>query len=249
MFNPSFLYALAAGVIPSLIWLFFWTREDHEDPEPRSLLAACFIVGMIAVVTAIPVEQWIASATSDVQSRYILWAAAEEILKFIVVAVVALRTRSNNEPIDAMIYFVTAALGFAALENTLFIMGPLAGGNVLSGFVTGNLRFVGATLVHVVSSALIGFSIGFTFYRNRFIKLVSWLVGLAGAIAIHSSFNLAIANASSMDTLRTFGWIWGGVVILIVLFEEVKAVRPKMPSSDPDSGLAVEAETAIITTH
>jgi hypothetical protein len=53
------------------------------------------------------------------------------------------------------------------------------------------------------------------------------LAGVAGAIAIHTGFNLSIINASASDTLKTFGWIWGAVVILIVLFEEVKAVKPR----------------------
>ncbi|MFA6432221.1 MAG: PrsW family glutamic-type intramembrane protease [Candidatus Paceibacterota bacterium] len=225
MFNLNFVYALAAGIIPSLIWLFFWTREDHEQPEPRSLLAACFIGGMIAVIASIPIEQMIAGITSDPSHRYIFWAITEEVLKFIVVAIVALRTRSYDQPIDAMIYFITAALGFAALENALFILGPLSGGNIVGSLVTGNMRFIGATLVHVVSSALIGFGMGLSFYRGKLAKFAGWFVGLGAALSLHIFFNLAISNADSMDTLRTFGWIWGAVVVLIVLFEEVKVVR------------------------
>jgi len=57
------------------------------------------------------------------------------------------------------------------------------------------------------------------------------LIGLAGAIALHASFNLSIINASSTDTLKTFGWIWAAVVVLIILFEEVKAVHPKSSMS------------------
>lgn len=223
--NINFVYALAAGVIPSLIWLFFWTREDHEQPEPRMLLAGCFVGGMIAVVIAIPIVQWIASLTEDPYHRYIFWAVTEEVLKLIVVAIVALRTRFYDQPVDAMVYFITVALGFAALENAIFIMKPLSDGNILGGVVTGNLRFIGATLVHVVSSALIGFGLGLTFYRGRLAKFAGWVFGLAAALALHISFNLAISNAGALDTLKTFGWIWGAVVILIVLFEEVKTVK------------------------
>jgi hypothetical protein len=89
------------------------------------------------------------------------------------------------------------------------------------------MRFIGATLVHVVSSAFIGFMIGYVFYHRWFAKMIAIFIGLAGAIALHATFNLSIINASSVDTLKAFGWIWGAVVILIILFEEVKAVRPK----------------------
>lgn len=88
------------------------------------------------------------------------------------------------------------------------------------------MRFVGATLVHIVSSAIIGFSVGMTFYCGYIAKFLSATAGLAVAIAAHAAFNIAIVNSSGTDALRTFGWVWGAVVILIVLFEEVKAVRP-----------------------
>ena len=89
------------------------------------------------------------------------------------------------------------------------------------------MRFIGATLVHVVSSATIGFMVGSAFYRGHVAKIINTLLGVAAAIALHASFNLSIINAGSMDTLRAFGWVWGAVVLLIILFEEIKAVRPR----------------------
>ena len=225
------IYALLAGFLPSLIWLFFWLREDSRHPEPRPLLAGLFVGGSLSVIAAIFIEQYIANIVTDPNVRYTLWAACEEIVKFIVVAVIALNTDFNDEPIDAMMYCVTAALGFAAIENTLFVLGPLSGGAIAASIVTGNMRFIGATLVHVVASATLGFSLGFAFYRNWLFRVIAAAVGLGTAIALHAAFNLSIVNATDMDTLRAFGWVWGAVVILIVLFEEVKVVQPRLSTS------------------
>jgi len=221
-----FIYALLAGLLPSLIWLFFWLRED-SNAEPRPLLIACFVGGMIAVVAAVFAEKYISEIVSDQTFLYSLWAAFEEIAKFVAVAVIALHSGYNDEPIDAMIYCVTVALGFAALENTLFIMGPFSGGQIAQGIITGNMRFIGATLVHVVSTATLGFCLGWAFYRGYMAKLFAVVIGLGGAIGLHAAFNLSIVTGGSADTLRAFSWIWGAVVILIILFEEVKAVRPR----------------------
>ena len=228
MTGTEFIYAAIAGLAPSFIWLFFWTREDHDQPEPRSLLAGCFLAGMLAVLFAIPAERFVAGMVSDPSWRYALWAAIEEILKFAAVAAVALHARSNDEPIDAMIYCIAVALGFAALENTLFIMQPLYGGDMAAGIITGNMRFIGATLVHTVSSALVGFALGEAYYRGWTAKIVLCVLGLVAAVAVHASFNIAITSSGPSDTLKAFGWVWGAVVLLIVLFEEVKAVRPKL---------------------
>ncbi len=219
--------ALLVGLIPSLLWLFFWTREDHEQPEPRTLLAGCFFAGMVAVLLAIFAEQYIAGIVADPSLKYTLWAVVEEIFKFVAVALVALFTRYNDEPIDAMVYCIAVALGFAALENTLFVMTPLSHGDLAASIIHGNLRSIGATLVHVVSSALVGFGLSLAFYRGHAAKFFFWLLALGAAIAIHASFNLSVVNAGATDVLKAFGWIWGAVVVMIILFEEVKAVRPK----------------------
>ncbi len=225
---PGLVYALLAGLVPPLVWLFFWLREDKAHPEPAGLIAKTFLGGMLVVIIAIVAEQFIGSLNLGESRQYIWWAAIEEILKFIAVGAVALRTREYDEPIDAMIYTMTAALGFAALENTLFIMGPISGGSFATGLVTGNMRFIGSTLVHIVSSTIVGFGLGLTFYRSEGAKVLAWIFSMGAAIALHATFNITIVHASSADTLKTFGWVWGAVVIVIILFEEVKAVRPKL---------------------
>ncbi|MCX6715802.1 MAG: PrsW family intramembrane metalloprotease [Candidatus Taylorbacteria bacterium] len=228
MTGSQFAGALLVGLIPSLLWLFFWMREDADQPEPRSLLAGCFFAGMFTVVVAIFAEQYIGVIVNDISLKYTLWSGIEEIFKFAAVALVALFTRHNDEPIDAMVYCIAVALGFAALENALFVMAPLSHGELATSIIHGNLRSIGATLVHVVSSAIIGFSLGLTFYRGHAMKFLSLVIGLIVAVAIHTSFNLSIINAGPTDTLKAFGWIWGAVVVMIILFEEVKAVRPKL---------------------
>lgn len=228
MSNTALVYAFLSGILPSFIWIYFWLREDRMHPEPKTLLVACFFGGMLAVGAAVFVEKYIASLYSDPTVRYTLWAAAEEILKFIAIALIGLRSQANDEPVDAIVYCIIVALGFAALENALFIMGPLSDGEIAKSVVTGNMRFMGATLLHIVSSASIGFAIGYFFYHGRLAKIIAAIVGLGIAIAIHTAFNLSIIESSPADTLKTFSWIWGAVVILIILFEEIKVVRPKL---------------------
>ncbi len=220
------IYALLAGLLPSLIWMWFWLREDNLHPEPRKVLAASFIAGAIVVVFAILLEKMTQEILTIPTYRYIAWAAIEELVKLAAVGYIALKARTLDEPIDAMIYCITVALGFAALENALFILSPLTAGELSTSIVTGNLRFVGASLVHVVSSALIGFFIGVSYYRSVMTKTFCILAGIILATSLHAGFNLAIINSSAMTTLRVFGWVWCAAVILIILFEEVKAVRP-----------------------
>ena len=93
----------------------------------------------------------------------IAWAAIEEIIKFSSVSIIALKSRFFDEPIDAMIYLITAALGFAAMENSFFLITPLLAGEGLQVFLLGNMRFIGASVLHVVASSAVGIAIGLSF--------------------------------------------------------------------------------------
>ncbi len=221
-------YALLSGILPALLWLWFWLKEDNLHPEPRSILIGSFVAGMIVVIFAIFLEKFVADLVSNETTRYILWAGIEELVKFLAVGIIAFGTSNMDEPIDAMIYCITVALGFAAIENTLFILGQLNAGEITKGIITGNMRFIGATLVHVISSALIGLMIGISFYKDIYVKIISVIFGVILAIALHSAFNLSIINATGSNTLKIFGWVWCSVIILLIIFEEVKAIRPKI---------------------
>jgi RsiW-degrading membrane proteinase PrsW (M82 family) len=219
------IYAILAGTIPSIVWLIFWLQEDKMRPEPRWLISSIFIGGGLSVIAAIYGEQYIGELVSNTTLRYTLWAATEEIVKFLAVMIIALNSSYNDEPIDAMIYFITAALGFAAIENTLFVLSPLSNGHIAQSIATDSMRFIGATLVHIVSSALIGFSIGYTKNSRLPARIIFIALGILGAIAIHSGFNISIVGSQPSEILNTFMWIWFATVIMIVLFEEIKAVR------------------------
>jgi len=219
--------ALLSGILPALLWLWFWLREDNLHPEPRSRVAKTFFAGMLSVVIVLPIQIYISNVTGKGTSeQYLLWAFTEEFLKFAVAFLVALSTDIMDEPIDAVIYMITASLGFAAVENTLFILNPLLQGDFVRSIVTTNLRFIGATLLHVVSSASIGLCVALAFYESSKIKHAAVITGLILATALHTAFNLFIIRASAFGTLKVFFFVWLAVVILMLLFEKVKTIKP-----------------------
>src|SRR6185503_10263021 len=125
------LAAALGGVLPALAWLWFWLREDSKHPEPRRLIALAFIAGMICVVVAVPIEKAVQPLFASTTLVFTAWSIIEELLKFLFAYATVLRLADDDEPIDPVIYMVTTALGFAAAENTLFLLSPLSGGTVL----------------------------------------------------------------------------------------------------------------------
>jgi RsiW-degrading membrane proteinase PrsW (M82 family) len=202
-----------------------------------------FIAGIIAVPLVLPFEKLACTVIRDIVQRdvcantkdvgiivLIIWAAIEEIFKFMAAYFVAMRSKYMDEPIDGVVYMITAALGFAALENTFFILGPLLNGNLFEGLVTGNLRFIGASLLHTVSSAAIGVAIAFSYYKRATLRHDFLLVGIFGAIILHTFFNFFIIQQSGVHIFLVFGSVWVGAIILLLLFEKIKRVRKYPPA-------------------
>lgn len=223
-----FVAAIAGGVLPALAWLWFWRREDSTHPEPRRLIALAFFAGMVCVALVIPLEKAVQPFLATQTLIFAVWSAMEELIKYFAARVTVLRRREDDEPIDPVIYMVTVALGFAAAENALFLLSPLAGENSLQIFMTGNLRFIGATLLHVLSSAVIGIAMALSFYSRRSTKRWYTFFGVILAILLHAAFNFLILNTPEASLLRTFAFVWTGLIALLGILEYVKRIHPRI---------------------
>jgi RsiW-degrading membrane proteinase PrsW (M82 family) len=224
MESTIFVIAFVAGLIPAIFWVWFWLREDSLKPEPYFLIAISFIAGMAVVPMALPLQRFAIELYPDTNVM-IIWVIIEELLKYAVALAVIFWNRDVDEPIDMVIYLIVIALGFAALENALFLFNPLTMGDYLSSALTGGFRFLGATLLHVLASGTIGMFLAFTYYRSRLIQLIAGTVGLFVAIVLHALFNFFIMGASGTTILGVFLFVWIGIIILFLLFERVKMLE------------------------
>jgi RsiW-degrading membrane proteinase PrsW (M82 family) len=222
--STYFAIAFLAGLIPALFWLWFWLREDSRKPEPYFLIAITFIAGMAVVPLALPLQKWALDLYPNVNVMFI-WVTIEELLKYAVALIVILWNREVDEPIDMIIYMIVIALGFAALENALFIFNPLTAGDIVATTLTGSFRFLGATLLHVLASGTVGVILALTYYRSRLVQLVAGTFGLFIAIVLHALFNFFIIDASEETILGVFLFVWMGIIILFLLFEKVKMLE------------------------
>ncbi len=215
--------ALFGGILPALLWLMFFLHEDRH-PEPRALVVVSFLAGMLAVAVVIPLEQLSLSLAGGGRTPVLAWAAIEELVKFAAAVAFILWREAVDEPIDVMIYLVTIALGFAALESGLFLLAPFQSGDYAGGLMTGNFRFIGAALLHTLSSAVVGFFVALTFYRSAAVQFYALCTGLVLATTLHALFNFFILSTNGEKTAYVFFFVWLGIVGMFLLFEQAKRV-------------------------
>ena len=215
-----------AGFIPSFLWLHFYLRKVLH-PEPRRLLLEVFFFGILLAPLAVA-AQWVfayivssLAPSFDVgnSSMFFLWSAfAEEVVKLLAVYYLVIHDREFNEPADAMIYLITASLGFAALENILVLFKNIGGGTegcffgLQSMWCILGFRAIGATLLHALSSALVGYFFALGWFYHHHSKKFIWL-GIGLATILHFTFNTLLLSFEALD-----GFFASSAVLLAMLF-------------------------------
>lgn len=239
MIDPKILFfAIVCGILPAVFWLWFWLKEDSVRPEPRGLILLVFFGGMISTMVALPFQRYINGIFGMPLEHYFnginlnialavfFWATIEETVKFSAAYFFALNKKDYNEPIDAIIYLITAALGFAAAENIFYLIQSLTSGNITDFTTATNFRFIGPTMLHTVSSGIIGFSLAFSFYQPKIVKILFVGYGIVLAIILHTSFNLFIIYYNNRGNLfLVFSVVWVCIIFFIIFIEKIKKLK------------------------
>jgi RsiW-degrading membrane proteinase PrsW (M82 family) len=189
------LELLVLAIVPAILIIWYIYRRDRYEPEPKYLVAKIFLLGALSVFPAILLEM---PFPSGVFLTAIVAPVVEEGLKFSVVFFFVYKSVEFDEPMDGIVYAAAAGLGFATVENLFYVLE----GGVIVGLVRGLLSVPG----HMIFSCIWGFALGIAKFRPEAERGTIILLGLAGAMIMHSLFNLS---------LELFEYL--GLVILILV--------------------------------
>jgi len=146
-------------------------------------------------------------------------------VKYLVIKKKVLRDPEFDEPVDAMLYMIIAALGFAALENLLILLPLNTTFQLFETAVISTVRFVGATFLHALCSGLIGYYIALSFLqpKNR-ARVVAQGIGLA--VLLHGLYNFSIMKIEGNSKFIIPIVILIGLAVFISLgFKRVKKLK------------------------
>ena len=194
-------YAILAFA-PGLFWLWFFVRGRAYRPKPRRLLSYAFFLGMLFTLPAALLEFTFLDA-ADIRGVAGLAAAAaamlfvvgpvEELSKFLAVRLGPYRSLYFDEPRDGLVYAVAASLGFASVENFVYILS--FGPEVMI------VRAPVSTLAHVIFGSFWGLALGVQAQRGRRGGGVWLAAGLIVASVVHGAFNILVFTLSPAGML------------------------------------------------
>ena len=181
------LTLLALSSAPAACIILYIYLKDRHEREPVSLLIKSFLLGIVAVVVtfmiSFPLDMFVPTDEQDFTQQavhaFILVALVEEFSKFLFVRGVLYHDAHFNEPFDGIVYSVMVSMGFATLENILYVS--------QGGVTTAILRMFTAVPAHATFAVLMGYYIGKAkFHAGR--APWSW-VGLIAATAFHGAYD------------------------------------------------------------
>lgn len=227
-----YIIYIVLGFIPGLIWLSFYLRKDKR-PEPRSMITTIFVWGMLTAPLVVVAEValcWILTpATNPLTILFfggaevgffktiiaitLVPAVAEEYIKYSVVKAKVIRHSEFDEPTDAMIYCIVSGLGFATIENLLALFNfPYAPVGKIIGVI--GFRFLGATLLHALASATVGYWLALGLFNTHQRKTMIFK-GLTLAVVFHSCYNYLILAATPESSIQQYT-VMALIAILLV---------------------------------
>lgn len=201
---------LNIAIAPIIILLFYIYVRDKYEKEPYMMLIIGIIIGAIITPVIFFIEDTlmnINNAQGEIsQSLYIAFVVAaltEELVKFIFVYALAYRNEEFNEPFDGIVYSTFIALGFAMIENIMYVTNSEIG-----GITTGIARSITSVPVHAMYGIIMGYYLGKAkFAHNKKEKYKSMFKAITVPILFHGIY----------DWVLIFPILSGTYIFLIVI--------------------------------
>jgi len=205
----GFLSLLSLALAPGCAIILYIYLKDKHEREPLSLLLTSFFYGCISTVVTLsisyPVNLLILTKEDDVIQQFFnaffKVALIEEFSKFIFVRFILFNNKNFNEPFDGIVYAVIVSMGFATVENILYVF--------QFGFATGIMRLFTAVPAHAAFGILMGYFLGkakFTHRKNLYLSLIALLI----PTLFHGSYDY-------FWFISYVPGIWTGAVISLVV--------------------------------
>jgi len=207
--NEAGLIALGLlfSVAPALLWLVIFYRVDSREPEPKQLVIAVYLVGLLLAAALYPpvvngffaVDGWMyQSWWAQLLGEILVIGALGMGLVYFAVRVMLYKNPEFDERLDGIIYAMAAGLGIATVINFVYV---LQHGGVDLGI--GSIRMVINALGYASFGGVLGYFIG----QAQFEKTPPYYLpaGL-GLAAVLNGLYFFLLDRTGRDQFGGSGW-------------------------------------------
>jgi RsiW-degrading membrane proteinase PrsW (M82 family) len=201
---------LLIAIAPSIALLLFIYQKDRYDREPLGLLFKLFIYGAISTVPIYLIEKFMYNIgfREPAFQAFIVAGLTEELFKFLIVFFIAFNSKSYNEKLDGIIYSVFVSLGFATIENILYILN-----RHISYVYIGISRAIFALPAHMLFAITMGYYLSIAKFSRRFLSCIYYLgKALVIPIILHGIYDYILIE-------RVYGFLIIFIAFVLYLWK------------------------------
>jgi RsiW-degrading membrane proteinase PrsW (M82 family) len=225
----DYIAVAAAPGIAICLYIFY---KDIYNREPKLNLLISFLLGVVAILPAIALENYLSQGLLDgtVMSvaifAFLVVGLSEEFCKFVGLRLYSYNQKSFDEPLDGIVYSLMIGMGFATTENIMYAIKyeAVAG----AGMDVAIKRMFLSVPAHATFAVVMGYYVGKAkFSPNR--SLILMLKGLLGATFFHGAYDffLFLNEFSLVGRQLGEGLLFGGAVasLIVALVLSRKLIR------------------------
>lgn len=228
----SDLLKIIAALAPAIVLVYMILRKDSERPEPKRWLLAACCLGALSTVVVLLIGTFLPSFGAEtipgaIATSFIDAAIPEELVKFAMLWFLASRCKHFDEMLDGIVYAVCIGMGFAGVENILYVTGSD------SWLVVSISRALLSVPAHYFFAVIMGAFFSFAHFEitNRHFYMTAAIVLPIMAHGIYDSFCFILPLSDTTSTIillafiASFKWLKNYVNSLVASHIELDSYR------------------------
>lgn len=211
---------IALAIAPGLAICLFIFHRDAYNREPKLNMIVSFILGAVSVIPAFFIETYFydgfsSSITGMAMRAFLVVALTEEACKFTALKFYSYRQRSFDEPLDGIVYAVMVSMGFATVENILYVTNSAEAG---IGYQVALLRMFLSVPAHATFGVLMGYHVGRAKF-NPARQTALLVLGLFWAVFFHGTYDVLLfwQKTDEMEDYASDIALFAGAVISFIV--------------------------------
>ena len=184
------MHLIALALTPVFIIAAYIYFRDKYEKEPIRLLIFALIAGAVTVIPILFLESFLDRYTasfpgllSAAWKAFVVAAFSEELFKYLALYILIWRSKEFNEKFDGIVYAVYVSLGFALVENIMYV--------TQGGVTTGLMRAITAVPAHAIFGITMGFYFGLAKFYEKERNLLK-LKALLYPILLHGIYDFIL---------------------------------------------------------